>query len=63
MRPCLAVQASDITLRIVEAHELMHFCDGIESRLDGGVHFGMSGAGGRDLHERSEQRSRAANAI
>ena len=59
----IAVEAADVAVLVVEAHEPVHRRDRCERRLDGRFHRDRRRAGDGDFDERPEQRARTAHAV
>src|SRR5262249_30220681 len=62
-RERFCVQACDVAVVVVEAHEPMHFDDSVEGGIDCRVHVARRCIGDRDLYECAEEWSRATDAI
>src|SRR5260370_29783167 len=62
-KPSFLVETAYITFRLVKTHQPVDSRDGLERRINGGIHFGSGRARDLDLHERAEQRPRATNSI
>ena len=59
----LAIEPAHVAAGFVEAHEVVHLCDGRKCCVDCCIKVGWVLAGDDDLDERAEQRTGATDAI
>jgi hypothetical protein len=57
----LAIETAHIAAVVMKAHEAVHRRNGVERRIDSGVHLLRRSPAHRNLHERAEQRPGASH--
>src|SRR5260370_36652221 len=62
-KPSFLIETAYITFRLVKTHQPVDSRDGLERRINGGIHFGSGPPRDLDLHERAGHRPPPTNSI